>query len=128
MTNIEKIRENRKNRIREALDLRGMKQADLCRMTGISKSSMSGYVSGRDDPKQDKIYAMAQVLGVNPAWLYGFSDEREPRENMPVSSAERRMIVDFRKLDETDKVRLLERLSVLLEGEKYHKGGSANVG
>ena len=59
------------DRIKEAMELRGMKQADLVSLTGIGKSSISTYLSGEYEPKQRNIYKIAKVLDVNEAWLMG---------------------------------------------------------
>lgn len=59
------------NRIKEAMSIRGMKQADLVSLTGIGKSSISTYLSGEYEPKQRNIYKIAKVLDVNEAWLMG---------------------------------------------------------
>lgn len=65
-------KENCGKRIAEALSLRGMKQTDLCRLAKIPKSSLSLYLSGAYEPKQDRIYMIAKALDVNEAWLMGF--------------------------------------------------------
>lgn len=59
-------------RIKEAMMNRGMKQADLVRKTGISKSTISGYLTGRYIPRQNSIYLLAQALDVDIDWLMGF--------------------------------------------------------
>lgn len=59
------------DRLREAMDLRQIKQADLSRITGIGKSSISTYLSGEYEPKQINTYKLAQALNVNPSWLLG---------------------------------------------------------
>ena len=58
-------------RLREALTLSGLKQADLARETGLDRGSISSYLSGRYEPKQKAIYKMAQVLNVSESWLLG---------------------------------------------------------
>lgn len=58
-------------RLRYAMDLRGFKQIDLVNMTGIGKSSISQYLSGNYEAKQDKIFLLAKALDVDPAWLMG---------------------------------------------------------
>lgn len=58
-------------RIKEGLQLRDMKQADLVRATGIGKSSISTYIAGEYIPKQKNIYKIAKALNVNEAWLMG---------------------------------------------------------
>lgn len=58
-------------RLRDALDRKNMKQAELSEITGIGKSSISTYLSGEYEPKQKNIYKMAKALDVNEAWLMG---------------------------------------------------------
>ena len=74
-------------RISQALYIRGMKQADLIRVTNIPKSTMSQYVSGDYEPKQDKIYVIAKALNVNEAWLMGYDVPMERRKTLPDESA-----------------------------------------
>ena len=62
---------NTANRLREAMRITGMKQVDLIERTGISKGALSSYLSGRYEPKQNNLYALAKELGVSPAWLMG---------------------------------------------------------
>ena len=59
-------------RIEQALMIRQMKQADLCKLAGIPKSSLSLYLKGAYEPKQDKLYKMANALNVNEMWLMGY--------------------------------------------------------
>lgn len=59
-------------RIAQALIATNTKQIDLCRKTGIPKSAMSQYIKGTFEPKQDRIYKIAEALGVSEAWLMGF--------------------------------------------------------
>ena len=59
------------SRLRTALEMRGMKQAELVELTGIGKSSISTYLRGSYIPKQKNIYKMAKALNVNEAWLMG---------------------------------------------------------
>ena len=68
-------------RIKEALRLRDMTQADLCRVTGIPKSAMSQYCNGSLVPRQKRMKVIADALGVSVAWLMGFDvpDEADLR-------------------------------------------------
>lgn len=61
-----------KDRIKEALELRGMKQAELVEKTGIDKGQMSSYLSGRYKPKQANLHLIACALSVDEAWLMGY--------------------------------------------------------
>lgn len=58
-------------RLKEGMEIRKMKQADLVQLTGISKGALSSYLSGRYAPKQDNIFKLAAALNVSEAWLMG---------------------------------------------------------
>ncbi len=68
-------------RLKQALDIRNMKAIDLHNATKINKSSISQYMNGTVNPKQDRIYLMAQALNVNELWLMGHD---VPMERTPV--------------------------------------------
>jgi len=53
----------------EAMNIRGMKQVDLVEKTGIGKSAINHYVSGKYEAKQKALYLLAQALDVDEAWL-----------------------------------------------------------
>ena len=73
-------RENCAKRITKALKIRGMKQSELCALTKIPKSSLSQYLSGEYEPKQDRIYLISKVLNVSEAWLMGFDVPMEKND------------------------------------------------
>ena len=60
------------DRLKEALEMRGITQSVLSYKTNISKSSISHYLKGDYEPKMDRIEAMAKALHVSKAWLKGF--------------------------------------------------------
>ena len=60
------------SRLREALSVRNMTQAELANKSGISKSSISRYLSGAWKGKQDSVYALAKALDVSESWLMGY--------------------------------------------------------
>ena len=61
-----------KDRLREALELKGMRPADLCAKTGIPKGAVSYYLAGKSEPKADRLYIIGQALDVSEAWLMGY--------------------------------------------------------
>lgn len=68
-------------RLREAMFMAGKKQVDLVRATGIDKGSISNYLSGRYEPKQEAIYKLAIALDVSEMWLWGYDVPAErPKE------------------------------------------------
>jgi transcriptional regulator with XRE-family HTH domain len=62
---------NTADRLREAMRNAGKTQADLVRDTGIGKSNISRYLSGRFDPKSDAVHKLAIALNVSEMWLWG---------------------------------------------------------
>lgn len=92
MSKVEII-ESTYERLNYAFNKSSLKQADLVRLTGIDKSSISLYLSGKVTPKGDKLYKLALALNVSPVWLSGFNvpmtddkksspgaEEKTPRE------------------------------------------------
>ena len=61
-----------KVRLKKAMDLQTLKPVELAEKCGISKSTVSHYMSGYTEPKSNRLYIMAKVLNVNEAWLMGF--------------------------------------------------------
>lgn len=59
-------------RLKKALNIRNMKQVDLIEKTGIDKGALSSYISGKYQPKQDKISIISKALDVNELWLMGY--------------------------------------------------------
>lgn len=67
-------------RLNSILQKRNLSQADLSKMTGIRSSSISDWLKGKYEPKQDKIAIIADALNVSPVWLIGYD---EPSTNQP---------------------------------------------
>lgn len=64
-------------RLREAMADANKKQADLVRETGLDKGSISSYLSGKYEPKQKAITALAKCLDVSEMWLWGYDVPKE---------------------------------------------------
>lgn len=65
-------REKLSTRLQEAMDIRGFRQSDLVDRTGIPKVTISYYMTGKTEPKADRVYAIAKALDISEAWLLGF--------------------------------------------------------
>ena len=110
------------DRLKDALDLRGITKADLSRMTGLSKSSLTHYEKGDWEGKQDAVYRIAKALNVSESWLMGFDvppdrvpqpKKDQPPANGGLSEEETMLIEAFRALpaDERQHVLSLLRLA-----------------
>ena len=70
-------------RLNEAMQAKNISQAQLVEKTGIGKSTMSQYLSGKYKAKQDNITKIAEALHISPAWLMGIDTEMEkPEESL----------------------------------------------
>lgn len=65
-------------RLKKALEELNVTQTELCKRTDIPKSAMSQYVSGNFQPKQDRLYKIADSLNISPAWLMGYDVPMKP--------------------------------------------------
>ena len=73
-----------KDRLTEAMALRGMRASELARRTGLSKARISQYVNGKFVPKSDAIITIAEALGVSELWLLGKTDTVSPAPSVTV--------------------------------------------
>lgn len=106
-------------RISKALELKGMKQTELCKLAKIPKSSLSIYISGAYEPKQDRLYDMAKVLDVDPVWLMGYDVPMERKENTPekleLNEGEEMLLELFRRVPVESQQMVLEMIKIALK-------------
>ena len=110
-------------RIKKALAIRGMKQSELCEKTKIPKSALSEYISGAYEPKQDRLFLIAQVLDVDPVWLMGFDVPMEKEKiispgELKLTEGEKTMLELFRLVPEDKQQLVLQMIRVALSNPK----------
>jgi len=82
-------------RYRELRDSRGLKDADIAKETGITKSTFSDWKHGRYIPKQPKLQKIADLLGVSPDY---FTTGREMSEDKGIIlTAEEKKLLSYAK-------------------------------
>ena len=72
-------------------DERGLKDADVVRETGITKSTFSDWKSGRSKPKNDKLQKIADYFGVTVDYLMTGKEKHSPKE-LPLTPRDQRDI------------------------------------
>lgn len=119
---------NTAERIRLIMEERGLRQIDLIALTEpfwddlgirLSKSDLSQWLSGRSEPKQDKLLLLAHALKVSPAWLMGLDVPREWTPPEELAKEEARLLTAYRKLKKKDReyaMMFIERLAEDGEG------------
>lgn len=94
--------ESFKIRLKKVMDLRALKPVELAEKCGISKSTVSHYMSGYTEPKSNRLYIMAKILNVNEAWLMGYDVpmERDNYEDQKVITFDAKSEAAIKLLEE----------------------------
>lgn len=122
--------ENTSIRLKKIMGERNLRQVDILKMVepyceryGIkmNKSDISQYVSGKNEPGQDKLVMLGMALQVCEAWLMGYDVpmmrceyEENTYENLDIFQY-------FNKLNKTGKGIATEQVRLLTLDKKYTK-------
>lgn len=106
-------------RLKEAMIAKHMKQADLAKITGLSKGGISNYVTGRYEPKSDIISKLAKALDCSEMWLWGYDVPMERQKTssddiQSLSNGEKLLLDLFRKVPEDQQQLVLQMIRVAL--------------
>ena len=107
-----------KDRLNEAMRLRGLTAAELAAKSGLQKSSVSRYLAGENVPRSLAVGKMAKALDVSPAWLLGYDLTIDGKE-IPR--------VDMDKLSEENKARLLAYYQALIDAQEGATDGNTKM-
>lgn len=105
------------SRLREAMYNVAKSQADLARETGISKATLSRYLSGQFEPKQIAVNKLAAALNVSEMWLWGCDVPMAKQKTAPedgLSKAKRQLLDLAENCTEEDAERLLQVMELIL--------------
>lgn len=95
------------SRLALALEYRNMKAVDLSRKTNVSEGTISCYINGKYQAKQNRVKVFAEALNVNPAWLMGYDVPMETEHSQPVASTSRPIPPGFIPMPKMRKVPLI---------------------
>lgn len=73
------------NRLKYAITIKNIKPIELSRKSGISKTNISCYMSGKYEAKQDGVKLLADALNVDPVWLMGYDVPMESTHNKSIN-------------------------------------------
>lgn len=111
-------------RLKEAMQLKGIRQIDLCRICQIPKGAMSLYISGAYEPKQDRLQSLAVALGVDIAWLMGYDTNMSPNNEQTsptepkLTEGEEMLLELFRRIPEDKQMFVLHMIRAALENQQ----------
>ena len=113
---MENSKSSLKNRLYEAMTIRGKKAVDLTRDLDIPKSAVSQYLSGKSQKMDsERLYAIARYLDVDEPWLLGYdvpmerpteTKKEQPTEYDGLSNNLKELIEQLKELPE-DKIQML---------------------
>lgn len=109
-------------RLGEILTERNLKQADLCRMTGISTALMSKYMTGKASPSLDNAQSIAVALGITLDYLVG-----RDNKDRSLSKKHTALLGMFDRLNDDGQNTLMNVLSSLKLSHEKQKGTTTSV-
>ena len=98
------------SRLSQALEARGMKAADLSKKTKVAEGTISCYINGRYEAKQNRVQVFAEALDVNPAWLMGYDVPMEAERSQP-APAPRPIPKGFEPMPKMKKIPLVDSIA-----------------
>ena len=103
-------------RLKQIMDERSLRQVDIleaakpfCEKYGVklAKNDLSQYVSGKVEPRQEKLTILGLALNVSETWLMGYDVRRERDETekapMPNDIGEENILRMYRSLSTEEK-------------------------
>lgn len=116
-------------RLKEAMELKGIRQKDIASQLRIDKGQLSAYLAGRYKPKQDTLNQIAAMLDVNAAWLLGYdvpsgrecSSNETSYQNIKINEDNPFQLIKIRyeELNEDGKKELAKRADELVHLPQY---------
>lgn len=61
-------------RVKQELKIQGKMQKNICEELNVSKSTMSEWLSNKNQPPLEMVVAIAKYLGVSTDYLLGLED------------------------------------------------------
>lgn len=86
-----------KFRLREALEARQMKAVELSRLTEVPEGAISYYLSGKSQPKGDRLHKLSVALGVSEAWLLGYDIPMDRTQEQKKNDDLAKIVVQMRR-------------------------------
>lgn len=109
-------------RVLELVHEKGMTQKEFSEKTGIPQSTMSSWKGKKQNPSIDKLKVICDTLNVDPYFLISASEMNESVNNDYLmvyrNDEEYDLLVEYRKLDRANRVRLTGYIDALSQMQK----------
>lgn len=100
------------DRLRQIMEERNLRQIDILNLVlpicakydvKMNKSDISQYVSGKNEPSQEKLVVLGMALNVTESWLMGFDVAMERKETPVQAEKDFDILYKFSMLSDRDK-------------------------
>lgn len=110
------LRDIFKNRLKELMNYYDLRQIDISNKTGLDKSLISCYLSGKYEATQDNVFLIAESYGIDPAWLMGFD---VPMKKIDYDEVDKMYLNNIDKLTDNDKSIIKTIIQNRINGDKH---------
>lgn len=109
-------------RLNYVLRVRKLSSTELARLTKIPNSSLSGYISGKFQPKAETLIRIANAVGTTVQWLAGETpiDTINVPGNTSINDPQEQLLLTaFRKMNFEGREFAVQVIQALAENTKY---------
>ncbi|MBR2674320.1 MAG: helix-turn-helix transcriptional regulator [Mogibacterium sp.] len=107
---------------------KNLTQIEFGKIAGVSDKAVSTWENGTAEPRMGAIQRIADYFGVSKGWIVddtrSSSSESDQTDNLFIDrygKAVYEAAMMYASLDEVDRGKVTERMSILLEADKYKK-------
>jgi len=97
-------------RITELVNSSGRTQTAIASDFGVSKQTISAWVTGQNSPRLPIVYALSYYFEVSIEWLMGFDVEKKALKQQSLTAAEENLLAAYRAADTRAQEDALEML------------------
>lgn len=105
-------------RLNQLMNENNISQNKLSEITGITQSSISDWANGKYKPRQDKVYLLSEALKVSPAYLLGYSDNKN-LDQKSITNNTSKIDKLFNQLTDEGKEKAIAYTQDLVDSGKY---------
>lgn len=105
-------------RLNQLMNENKISQNKLSEITGITQSSISDWANGKYKPRQDKVYLLSEALNVSPAYLLGYSDNKN-LDQKSITNNTSKIDKLFNQLNDEGKEKAIAYTQDLVDSGKY---------
>lgn len=95
-------------RMKEIMNEKGIKQVELAKALGLSKTTINAWFNNNSDPKTDQLEQIADTLNVSVEYLVTGQERKDH-----LTGEEKMLVDEFRCLNNTGKKQSLEYIRAM---------------